>query len=262
MPNIKPIDISRVKKILIIHLQTFGDTIIATSILEALSKHMPQAEISWLVYKPYQTVLYKHPYIKDIISVPKGVGWRYLLNRITTFSKISVMHFDMVIDLQNNPNTQIITLLSLAKYRIGYSDGQYAFVYNYKVTRGPYRFMGCQKFDFLTPFGIPEQPYKYYYHIFKESVQYIEEWLNNTGLDKQEFVVFSPGSPVARKKWRMEHYVTLGDLVWENLRLPVVLLWAKNEYQDCCVISEHMKKKPIMAPETDMNQAMALLNKA
>jgi len=262
MSNINQIDTSSIKKILIIQLKPFGDVFITTSTLEAIKKHLPHAEISYLVYKPYHNVLYKHPYIDHIIDVDKGKGWKYYQNRIKTFYKINRMHFDLVIDHQNNVNTQIITLLSKAKYRLGWSHGRYAFVYNFKIHKGKARYHGSQKFNMLAPLGIPEQPFKYYYHITDESYSYIDKWMSYEGLNDRDFVVFSPGSPVPYKKWGLKYYAMLGDLIQTEYKLPIVLLWAKNEYIDCCAIDELMRYKPIMAPVTDLNQGMALLTKA
>jgi len=262
MSSIKPIDTSKIKKILIIQLQPFGDVFISTSITEAIKRHIPHAEIYYLAYKPYYNVLLNHPYIDHIIPVEKGTGFKYYINRVKTLYSINRLRFDLVIDLQNNPNTQIITFLSRAKYRVGWEYGQYAFLYNYKATKGKARYHGSQKFDMLLPLGIPEQPFKYYYHITEGSIQYINNWLSNVGLREQGFLMFSPGSPVVWKKWGLDHYSALGDLIWEEFRLPIVLLWAKSEYEDCCVICDNMTHKPIMAPETDLNQAMALLKQA
>jgi len=262
MSSIKPIDTLKIKKILIIQLQPFGDVFISTSVLEVIKRHIPEVEIYYLAYEPYHKVLQNHPYIDHIIAVEKGKGIKYYINRLKTFYSINRLHFDLVIDNQNNPNTQIISFLSGARHRIGWSHGQYAFLYNYKVTKGKARYHGSQKFDLLLPLGILEQPFKYYYHIREESIQYISEWLISTELNERDFVVFSPGSPVAWKKWGLGHYAALGDLIWGEFGLPVVLLWAKSEYADCCAISDSMLHKPIMAPETDLNQAMALLKQA
>jgi len=122
--------------------------------------------------------------------------------------------------------------------------------------------MGCQKFDFLTPLGIPEQPFQLFYHIIPESHQYIEEWLKKENLFEQKFVVFAPSGPTAKKKWGNSCFATLGDLIWEYYQLPIVLVGAKNEHTDCTAIFEMMKHKPYIAPDTDWNRLVALLPKA
>jgi len=244
-------------------LQVFGDVLIATSILEALKQNIPHVKIYFLVYKPYDIVLYKHPFIDHILAVCKGKGWRYYINRVRTFIQINRLHFDLVIDLQNNPNTQIISFLSGAKYRIGWKRGQYAFFYNYKVLRGAEEmYQGDRAFNLISPLGISYQPYKYYFHIKEESHFYIDNWLKQMGLDIKGFVAMAPGSTARWKKWGAKYYATLGDMIWEKFGLIVVLLGAKNEYADCSSVYELMNHKPIIAPETDINQALALLSRA
>ncbi|MCL2062989.1 MAG: glycosyltransferase family 9 protein [Candidatus Cloacimonetes bacterium] len=255
------IDKKLIKKILVIQLKPFGDVFLASSTLEPLKKHFPNSEISFLVYHPYQISILNHPYLNQIISTPKGKGMRYLINRINTLKQIRELKFDLVIDQQNGPTSQVISFISGAKYRIGYENGQYAFMYNVKVKKSIDKYSASQKQDLLLPLEIKDEALRFHYHITENSQNYIKEWLTSVNLHDKDFVVFSPGSPVVRKKWKSSHYAKLGDLISEKFGLPIVLLWAKNEYSDCKIIFEEMKYKPLMAPDTDLNQASALLKK-
>lgn len=258
----KPIKTHEIKKILVIQFRPFGDVFLTSAIFETIKKHFPDAKLYYLVKNPYQVTVLEHPFLDHIIPFSQEKGIKYFTNRIKLFKQIRDLKFDLIIDQQNNPGSQQLCLFSGAKYRIGYASGQFSFVYNYKVSKGPDRYTPCQRFDLLKPIGIDEEPWHFHYHIKQESQTYIDKWLQETGLENQDFIVFSPGSPVLKKKWRLSYYANLGDLIIKELGLKVVLLWAKNEYNDCQYVFEHMLNKPIMALETNLNQASALLKKA
>jgi len=257
------INASKIRKICIIPMEQLGDVLMTTSICEALKKYLPHSEIHFIVYEPQHLLLDKHPYIDKTYILVKKKGWKYVVNRIKSFLYMLVSRFDVVIDYHNNKTTQIYCLLSMAKYRIGIKRTRFTFAYNYKPDRGKLRYAACEMFDLLTPLGIAEQPFKYYYHISDDSYQFTDTWLSIVGLKNKDFVIFSPGTRVETKKWRGDYYALLGDMVQAELGFPIILLYAQNELADCEFIYSQMTHKPIMATDyvKNLNRVAALLTK-
>jgi ADP-heptose:LPS heptosyltransferase len=67
--------------------------------------------------------------------------------------------YDIVIDQNRATRSAQIVLFSGARYRIGFTNFAWRFVYNIKVMPGPARYSAPAKFNLLTPLGISEQPY-------------------------------------------------------------------------------------------------------
>jgi len=264
MKNIdKPIEFSKIKKICVIPKMGLGDIIMATSICEALKNKLPHAEIHFIVYAPHHVVLENHPYIDKIYVLLKKRGWGYSINRVKYYFYMLFSGFDVVVDYHNNTSTQISGFISRAKLRSGIKKGKFWYLYNYKLDKGGQRFPGCEIFDLLAPLGIYEQPFRYYYHIRDESMLYTDQWLSSVGLENKSFITFAPGARLTEKKWGMKYWAILGDMVYEQFGLPIVLMYAQNEYYDCNLVYEQMKYKPLLAQNfyKDLNHVAALLTK-
>jgi len=262
MSNIKKINnLESIRKVLVIQFRPFGDVFISSVIFETLKKKMPEAELHYLVFHPYQVTVLEHPFIDHVIPFKIEKGLKYYISRLILWKKIAGYKFDLVIDLQNNPGSQLITFFSGAKYRLGYQHGQFSFMYNYRSQEGGARYSASLRFDILKPLNIKEEKWRFYYFVTNDSIQYINQWLQNIGLYHHEFVVMSPGSPMDWKKWSLEYYAQLADMIVDQLQLPIILLWAKNEKEDCLRIANLMKNKSYLAIDTSLNQAAALLQK-
>jgi len=250
---------SEIKKILVIQFRPFGDVLLATSYLEALRKSFPRADIDFLVKEPYQEVLDKNPYLSNVISFPQERGMSYFLGRMNLIFDIRRRKYDLIINQQNGVGSGQVVLFSGARYRLGWMDGKWKAVYNLKGIKGAIRYSASQNFDMLHPLGIKEQPYELFCHIRPESTAYIRNWLKENRLIKKDIICIAPGSPRVRKKWDIQRYVRLTDLILEHTQCTVVILWAPNELEDAQAIISHTRKKPLLAPPTNYNQAAAFL---
>lgn len=106
------------KKILIIQTAFIGDTILATSVAEELHHTFPSSEIFLLVRKENQTLFTNHPFLK-IITHDKSRKYSSLVSLI---KKIRSEQFDAVINLHRYFSSNILTLLSGAKYTAGFKS--------------------------------------------------------------------------------------------------------------------------------------------
>ena len=253
--------INRIKKILIIQLGPFGDALLTTSYLGSLKKHLPDIKIYYLIKERYSKIIEHHPGIDHIINLKEGRGWIYLWNRLQAIRAIRREYFDLVIDQQNMPSTQLITLLSGARYRLGYEDARFHQVYNLKAKRGPLRYSASRKFDILSPLGIQEEPFHLYFHIGDQAFAYIDQWLKAGSYNPDQMIVISPGSPKVQKNWDLKQYARLADLIQTRTHNKVILLWAPNEKDLVEKVASHMETNPIIAPPTNLNQAAALLKR-
>jgi len=260
MSNIKKIqNFKEIKKVLVIQFKPFGDVFLTSALFEPIKTKLPYIELSLLVFHPFQLPVVGHPFLDNIIVYKRKNGIIDFINRVRLYRKLQKQKFDLVIDLQNDPGSQQATFFSFAKYRIGYKHGQFSFFYNYKSIEGKPRYAASRRFDILQPLGIVEESWRLYYTITESSKLYIDRWLQSIGLIRSNFIIISPGSPVASKKWESQCYSDLADIIIEKLGLSVILLWAKSELVDCEKIQKTMRNNAVIAIPTDLNQAAALL---
>ncbi len=250
----------KIKKILIIQYEPFGDVLLNTGYLPFLRKKFPGARIVFLVRYPYSVVLEGNPDIDELMVFRQERGIGYIFSRLMLFMRIFRRRFDLVLDQMRGTGSAQMTFFSFARYRIGWKNSRLKCFYNVLVPEGEARYSAALKFDLLKPLGIAEQMFKLFYHIKDESLEYIDDWLRDKNLEN--FVCIAPSSPVAKKKWNPESFAQAIDGIVERLGLPVVLLGGPNEMEDMRKVASFAKHEPHIAPPTDFNQAAAMLKRA
>ncbi len=253
---------NEIKKILNIQFEPYGDVLLSTSYLETLTKHFPNVKIDYMVSNKYAEILENNPFISEVISVPDQGGLSYFTGRLKALLYVWQKKYDIVLDQQGNPGSAQVALFSRAKYKLGWANRRWKFAYNYTTEDNNHRYHASLRFDLLLPLGIKEQPYKLFYHIKRESVKYIDEWLKENGLKDEKIICISPAGPVEPRNWDPNSYAKFADIVLEKTKNKVVFIWAPDELEYVKMIISNMKNRPILAPKTTFNQAAAFLKKS
>lgn len=257
-------DLASIRKILIIQYKPFGDVLLNTGYLPTLRNQFPNAQIDYLVQKPYKTLLEDNPNINKLLLMEKKKKktFSYFAERLRIIHLVRKERYDVIIDQLRGPGSAQITMFSGAKFKLGWLQKRWNWVYNYKVKRDNFRYYSRAKFDLLKPLGITEQPHNTYYKIISQSIDYIDDWIRKNQLENDKLLVVSPVSPIAAKQWQLESFATLCDLIIQNTNFKIILLWGPGEKDATDKIVKMMKEKPIIACPTTFNQAGALLKKA
>ncbi|GIV27946.1 MAG: ADP-heptose--LPS heptosyltransferase II [Bacteroidia bacterium] len=106
------------KKILVIQTAFIGDTILATSVAEELHEFFPQSEIFLLVRKGNHALFENHPFLQ-ILTHDKTHKFSSLFN---LFKNIRKEKFDVVVNLHRYTSSHLLTILSGARVKLGYSS--------------------------------------------------------------------------------------------------------------------------------------------
>lgn len=255
--------LQNVRRILVIQLGPFGDGLLTTSYFASLKKAFPFAQLHYLIKEPYHRSVIRHPLVDKLVTIPRHNSFSGdFVERIKVLRTLRRERYDLVIDSQNKPSSQYLTLLSGAGIRLGYDHRRWmSWVYNLRASKGRQRYQASMRFDILKPLGIEEEPFQLYFPIPDEDQAYIDQWLEQEALARQKFVVISPGSRQERKKWRTDYYAEVADRIQVDLGLPVVLLWAPEEWPDVEYLSKQMQTSALIAPPTTLEQGVALLNR-
>src|SRR5262249_41468677 len=101
------------KRILVVQLKRAGDVIVAVPVLPALKAALPEAQIDFLVDKPFAPLLENNPHIKNAhIFQPKNV--------LSTWKALRAASYDWILDFQSSPRSILAGLFSGAPLRAGY----------------------------------------------------------------------------------------------------------------------------------------------
>lgn len=253
-----------IKNICVIQLQPFGDVFLTTSYFKALKEFYPGARLTYLMKEPYQKIVLDHPYIDQIISIKKAKGVHYLLERLKTFRRLRNEKFDLVIDQQNMPSSQVLAFMSGAPYRLGYKSDRknLDFLYNIQAEFGPTRYSALQKYDILKPLGINEKPCSMFIPISDKEDKSMALWMNEQQLIPEKTIVISPGTPYLWKKWPAAAYAHVADKMRESYGFKTVILWGPGEEKDAENVKSLMKGTGIIAPPTTFQMAGAIMKRS
>lgn len=119
------------KKILIIQTASLGDVILSTPLVEKLHHFYPNAKIDFILKYGYEGVLRRHPYIHHVIVWDKTEK-KY--SRLLELIKIVRNNkYDLVINVQRFASSGLITALSGAKIKVGFSKNPLSLFFTKRI---------------------------------------------------------------------------------------------------------------------------------
>lgn len=113
-------------KVLIVKTSSLGDIVHAFSALGLLKKIVSHAEIDWVVEEPSKGLLMTHPDVRRVITINTKTWRKSLLSSDTRKAFSAFKHelqqenYDLVIDLQGNSKSGLITWLAKSPVKIGF----------------------------------------------------------------------------------------------------------------------------------------------
>jgi ADP-heptose:LPS heptosyltransferase len=119
-----------VKKILVIQTAFLGDVILATPVLSELKRLFSEASVDILVRKGNQSLLANNPHLDQIHVFDKKKGKARSI--LPLIKQIRSLHYDLVINLHRFGSSGLITALSGAPRRYGFSKNPFSFFYTKK----------------------------------------------------------------------------------------------------------------------------------
>ena len=128
------IDLSSVKKILLIRLRRIGDIIMTTPAVSVLKENCSEASLTYLVEEPYRDLVEGNPHLDNIFVIPKKQSTKDFHALI---HKVRQENFDVLIDFHGGPRASWLTLFSKAKLKVGYKIKNKSFLYHIKIPRSP-----------------------------------------------------------------------------------------------------------------------------
>lgn len=119
------------KQFLLIQTAFLGDAVLATSILEKLHAHYPDAAIDLVVRKGNEGLFTGHPFLRTVHVWDKRQGKRRTLFRL--IRTLRQQRYDHVINAQRFLATGLMTVLSGGRETIGYDKNPLSFLFSRKV---------------------------------------------------------------------------------------------------------------------------------
>jgi lipopolysaccharide heptosyltransferase II len=262
------------KSTLVVYKGSLGDVILSTPAIKAIRDKFkenggPDArhyKISFLVGKESKDVLLGCPYIDELLVYDyknrhKGPGG--FLNIVGHLRK---RNFDMVIDLQNNRRSHILSLLTRALDRYGYHNKKFSFLLNHEAEEN----------------GAPLDPVTHQFRILKlleielrdpypevwptgNDEKYIEDLLRLEWLSPAQKIVginISASSRWQSKVWPIENLIELcGELARKDMR--IVVTGTEGDLPGALMLLQRLQNTKVInaCGRTSVNQLACLIKK-
>jgi len=113
-------------KILIVKTSSIGDVLHTFPVLSYLRKRFPAAQIDWAVEKGCAELLHGHPQLSRMLVLDSRVWRKTLFSKKTRleisefFRTLREEEYDLLIDLQGNSKSALVTLSAKAKEKVGF----------------------------------------------------------------------------------------------------------------------------------------------
>jgi len=202
-------DWSKVRRVLFVRLRSIGDTVLATSAVNALRRFLPDAQIDMLVEDWVAPVLAEHPSLSRVISLERNS----LAARGRIAREIRASRYDVVYNLHGGTTSTFLTRASGARHRVGYGSYQYAKLHNHQAPSASFLWgqekthSVEQQLALLGWTGVPvtDRPATQL-AILQTAVFVIEERLRDANLEGKRLAIIHPAAAFATKQWAAENF--------------------------------------------------------
>jgi heptosyltransferase III len=249
--------LENINRILVIKLRAVGDVLLSTPVVQNLHDYFPLAHIDFLTDKFASEVVIGNPWVSNVLTFDRKSD-----SSIGIIRKVREKNYDLIIDLFSNPRSAIITGLSGARFRAGFPFRWRKYAFNIII---PPRTGNIHNIDFnldaLRKLDIPVNHFQPYFPLEELSKHFAGEWLRGEGLDGKLVVGLNPSGGWYTKRWGLDHYARLGDLIGERYGASIIVLWGPGEEEDARFIQQRMKMQAHVIPKTSLAQLGAFIHR-
>jgi heptosyltransferase-2 len=238
-----PIELSKLKRILIIRLSSLGDILLTTPILRAIKNQSPLIKIDFLVRTEYADALKLNPHLNKLYFFYHENERNSLL-----LSELKQNKYDLIIDLQNNLRSgKIIKHLSCKVLKFDKKSFDKFLLVQFKINRLK---------------DSPQIPVRYASSIpgltlDEKGLELVtDKKPDNRINDNKINIGLCPGARHFTKRWIPEYYIELGKKLSEN-NFQILIMGGKSDRIICSEISEAIPGAIDLSNDDDLLQTAA-----
>jgi lipopolysaccharide heptosyltransferase II len=208
------IDWSAVKRVLVVKLRSIGDTVLATPSLFALRRFLPDAQIDILLEDWVAPLLEGSDLVDNVLAVAETTA-----SRIKVARELRRRKYDVAFNLHGGTTATFFVRASGARHRVGLTEYQYAFLYNYLLP-SPIEFWkrqplhsAEQQLALLGWVGVPVDDRPRSRLLVTESgrTARVYRWL-----ERGNYALLHPGTAFFTKQWSAENFARTAEFLTDR----------------------------------------------
>lgn len=204
------------RRIALIKPSALGDVVHSLPVLNALRHKFPDARISWIVNRSYQSLIEGHRALDETIAFDRGAmkgGWRKAAKASLSLAReLRRRQFDLVIDLQGLARSGLMTLATGASRRVGLSTARegahLAYTDVIPIPDPQQRHAVDHYWCVAEALGVGGIPRRFDVPVRPESRAWAQEQLQDL---PRPWIAFGVGARWLTKRWPPQHFASLAS---------------------------------------------------
>ncbi len=234
------------RNVLLIQLGDIGDVVLTTPTIRAVKETHPEARVSILVRKPFGGLLRADSNLHEVVETEKvrGSVFHILHGYGKLIRRLHHARYDLVIDLRTGDRGAILSFLTGAPIRIGWSSGArkqfwHAILFtrilqNLTVAPPPAHPGADQSLRVVRGIGINTTNTMPLLSVSPQDQARAQILLAECGLAPEiQWVTINPFSRWKYKEWSNKKWGEVIDWLWDTHRMPAVLIGSQEELAAC-----------------------------
>lgn len=260
-------DISGIKRILIIRTDRIGDVVLSTPAIAASRSAFPDAYIAVMVSEKAKEIVTGNPHINEVIVYDKMRRHRSFLRTAAFAARLKAKRFDLALILHSTVRVNLISFLARIPKRVGYARGKMDFLLTHKLEykkRLGEKHESEYSLDVLRFLGVETRAFPLSMPVKKADEKKINALLRESRLSGGcGFIALHPGASCISKMWSCKNFAKAADLLIEKFKVSVVLVSSPEQTALGEATMAAMRHKPLfLCGRTSLGELAALLKKA
>ncbi|RKY35872.1 MAG: lipopolysaccharide heptosyltransferase II, partial [Candidatus Omnitrophota bacterium] len=250
------------ERILVINVNWLGDVLFSTPAIKALRKSNPNAYIACLVVKRCAEILENNPNIDELIIYDEYNKHKLIWQKFKFIKLLKHKKFTRVYILHQSFKRALIGYLSAIPERIGYNTKRRGCILTQAIDLPE---KPVHKIDYflylLQKCGIQTQDRNCEFFIDVNNRKIAKKILQLNKVEKNDkFIVINPGGNWQLKRWPVENFALLADLLITRCEVKIIISGAKKDKELAEQIISKMTHKPLnLCGLTNLTQIAAIM---
>ena len=253
--------VKKASRILIIDLLYLGDLIFTTPFLRNLRKNCPQVRLEMIVNADFYDIMKNNSYLDRVNSFNK----RWSVLKSWQFArKLKRNNYDLGINLHGNWRSALLLKLINPQYATGFGGRGRGIFLDRKLKAKSGRHQVEVYLQVLEDLGLTVFDKRLEIDVSSAAITVVNNFLEKEGVTaKQKVIVINPGGSWPAKRWSVQNFAILADLINEEFNCQVIFTGSSGDLKRVNSIRSLMKTEAIIATgKTSLEELAALARSA
>jgi len=248
------------RSVFVISLKRIGDAVLSIPAFRAIKESIPQSLVTVYADPYIQDILERIPDIDAIIPYKKKSSF---LKKARQVRKLTYNSFDLAVDLTCDYTLEgaLWTLLSGARYRVGYDTRKRGFLFNQPLK---HESEGAHIIDeilaIVQSIGLETRDKSLSLTASRDAEETIKKLLRDKGAKSGEMLIgIHPGGYYITQRWLPERFAEVADRLIQKHKARIILMGGPKEEKLIEEIKASMTRPPITAIDQSLGNLLALI---